>query len=346
MIRCPPKQAPARDAGRDRDGTAMDTTRRRALGLAAAAAAFPLTARAQPRQPDGPVTLIVGSTPGTGNDILARLMAPFLSQRLGQPVVVENRTGASGVIAAQAVNRAAPDGRTLLVLGDPFVTNPSLMPSLPFDPLSGFSFLINLAFGQIVLTVRSDLPAQDVRGFVELAKSRPGQMTYASPGSGTPHHMIMELFRLNTGITLTHVPYRGSAQAVQDVLGRRVDAMMLPVHVALPLARDRQLRILAIGSDARVPEAPEIPTLAEAGFPMSNVTLWYGVFGPPGMAPEMTARLNTEVNAWLALPETRERLRGQGMVAGGGTPVAFRRQIAADITHWARVIREGNIKAE
>jgi tripartite-type tricarboxylate transporter receptor subunit TctC len=328
----------------------MQTTRRRALGAGLStlsAAALPLSARAQTaRQPDGPITLIVGSTPATGNDILARLMAPFLQQRLGQSVVVDNRTGASGVIAAGAVNRAAPDGRTLLVLGDPFVTNPSLMPSLPFDPITGFTHIINLAYGAIVLTVRADLPVQDVRGFVELARARPDALNYASPGAGTPHHMIMELFKLNTGTRMTHVPYRGSGQAVQDLVGRRVDAMMLPVHVALPQARDRQIRILAIGSDQRVPEAPEIPTLAEAGFPMTNVTLWYGLFGPPGMAPELTQRLNGEVNAWLALPETRERLRGQGMVAGGGTPEAFRQQITADIAHWARVIREGGIKAE
>lgn len=329
----------------------MTTTRRHAIaaGLSALAiSTLPGTLRAQGgiQQPDGPVTLIVGSTPGTGNDILARLMAPFLQQRLGQPVVVENRTGASGVIAAQAVSRAAPDGRTLLVLGDPFVTNPSLMPNLPFDPVNGFTFLVNLAYGLIVLAVRTDLPASDVRSLVEMAKARPSQLTYASPGSGTPHHMIMELFRLNTRIELTHVPYRGSAQAVQDLLGKRVDAMMLPVHVALPLARDRQIRILAIGSEQRVPEAPDVPTLAEAGFPMTNVTLWYGLFGPPGMPAPLTQRLNAEVNAWLALSETKERLRQQGMVAGGGTPDAFREQIVGDIRHWARVIREGGIKAD
>jgi tripartite-type tricarboxylate transporter receptor subunit TctC len=325
----------------------MRTTRRQAIATGLAALVAPGVAGAQGvRQPDGSVTLIVGSTAGTGNDILARLMAPFLSQRFGQPVVVDNRTGASGVIAAQAVNRAAPDGRTMLVLGDPFVTNPSLMPNLPFDPVGGFTFLANLAYGAIVLAVRTDLPAQDVRGFVDLAKARPGQLNYASPGNGTPHHMIMELFRLNTGITLTHVPYRGSAQAVQDLIGKRVEAMMLPVHVALPLARDRQIRILAIGSDRRPPEAPEIPTLAEAGFAMTNVTLWYGLFGPPGMAPELVQRINAEVNAWLALPETQERLRGQGMTAGGGTPEAFRTQIVDDIAHWAQVIRDGGIRAD
>jgi tripartite-type tricarboxylate transporter receptor subunit TctC len=329
----------------------ISATRRHALAaglsMLAAGTVLPGAPRAQAaKQPNGPVTLIVGSTPGTGNDILARLMAPFLQQRLGQPVVVENRTGASGVIAAQAVSRAEPDGRTLLVLGDPFVTNPSLMPSLPFDPVAGFTFVINLAHGLVVLAVRPDLAAQDVRGFVEMAKARPGQMNYASPGSGTPHHMIMELFRLNTRIGLTHVPYRGSSQAVQDLIGRRVDAMMLPVHVALPLARDRQIRILAIGSERRAAEAPEIPTFAEAGFPMSNVTLWYGLFGPPGMAPELTRRLNAEANAWLAQPETQERLRGQGMIAGGGTPEAFREQIVTDIRKWASVIREGGIKAD
>lgn len=333
----------------------MVTTRRHALAAGVSALSASMLAlggggaRAQgtaTRQPNGPVTLIVGSTPGTGNDILARLMAPFLAQRLGQPVVVENRTGASGVIAAQAVSRAAPDGRTLLVLGDPFVTSPSLMPSLPYDPENGFTFVVNLAYGLVVLAVRPDLPAGDVKSFVELARSRPGELDYASPGNGTPHHMIMELFRQNTRIDMHHVPYRGSAQAVQDLIGRRVDAMMLPVHVALPLARDQQIRILAIGSDQRVPEAPEVPTLTEAGFPMANVTLWYGLFGPPGMPGELTQRLNAEVNAWLALPETRERLRTQGMVAGGGTPEEFRQQIAADIRHWARVIRDGGIKAE
>lgn len=324
----------------------MSTTRRAILAAGAASLALPGAPRAQTRLPDGPVTLIVGSTAGTGNDILARLMQPFLAQRLGQSVVVDNRTGASGVIAAQAVNRAAPDGRTLLVVGDPFVTTPSLLPSLPYDPLNGFTFIANLAYGAIVLAVRTDLPAQDVRGFVEMAKAAPGRLNYATPGNGTPHHMIMELFRLNTGIELTHVPYRGAAQAIQDLVGRRVEAMMLPVHVALPLARDRQIRILAIGTERRSPEAPEIPTLAEAGFPMTNVTLWFGLFGPPGMPAELTQRLNAEVNAWLALPETQERLRTQGMMPGGGTPEAFRRQIAADIGHWARVIREGGIKAD
>ncbi|UFN47879.1 tripartite tricarboxylate transporter substrate binding protein [Roseomonas sp. OT10] len=324
-------------------------TRRRAaavasLGLAAFA---PLTLRAQPaRQPDGPVALIVGSTPGTGNDILARLMSPFLQARLGQPVVVDNRTGASGMIAAQAVNRAAPDGRTLLVLGDPFVTSPGLTPNLPYDPVAGFSFIVRLASGLVVLAVKPDSPARDLRGFVELARAQPGALSYASPGSGTPHHMIMELFKLTNRLDLLHVPYRGSAQAVQDLIGRRVDAMMLPIHVALPLAKDGQIRILAVGSERRAEEAPEVPTFAEAGFPMQNVTLWYGLFGPPGMPPELIARLNAEVNAWLALPETRERLRSQGMTPDGGTPEAFRAQIVSDIALWGRVIREGNIKAD
>jgi tripartite-type tricarboxylate transporter receptor subunit TctC len=320
-------------------------TRRTALlgGLVAWGAAGP-AARAAGAQPDGPVTLVVGSTPGTGNDTLARLMLPFLQQRLGQPVVAENRTGASGVIAAQYVSRAAPDGRTLLVLGDPFVTSPSLMPNLPYKPDTGFTFISMLAYGLVVLAVRSDLPAKDVRELVALAKAKPGELNYASPGNGTPHHMIMALFGVTTGVEMNHVPYSGSAQAIQDLLGRRVDAMMLPVHVALPLMRAGQIRVLAIGSEARAEEAPDIPTLTEAGFPMDNVTLWYGLFGPPGMAPDTTSRINAEVNAWLVLPETREKLRAQGMVPGGGTPDAFRERMLHDIAHWGRVVKQANIQ--
>jgi tripartite-type tricarboxylate transporter receptor subunit TctC len=313
-------------------------------GLAAVGVSGPLATRAAGRQPEGPVTLVVGSTPGTGNDTLARLMAPYLQQKLGQPVVAENRTGASGVIAAQYVSRAAPDGRTLLVLGDPFVTSPSLMPSLPYKPETGFTFIGMLAYGLVVLAVRSDLPAKSLRDFVALAKSKPGELNYASPGNGTPHHMIMALFGVTTGIEMNHVPYSGSAQAIQDLLGRRVDAMMLPVHVALPLMRAEQIRVLAVGSETRAPEAPEIPTLAEAGYPMENVTLWYGLFGPPGMPEDTTRRINAEVNNWLALADTKERLRTQGMVPGGGTPEAFRERMLHDIGYWAQIVKQAGIQ--
>ena len=271
-------------------------------------------------------------------------IAPYLQQRLGQPVVAENRTGASGVIAAQYVSRAAPDGRTLLVLGDPFVTSPSLMPSLPYKPETGFTFIGMLAYGLVVLAVRSDLPATSVRDLVTLAKSRPGELNYASPGNGTPHHMIMALFGLTTGIEMNHVPYSGSSQAIQDLLGRHVDAMMLPVHVALPLMRAGQVRVLAAGSESRAPEAPEIPTLAETGYPMENVTLWYGLFGPPGLSEDTTRRINAEVNAWLTLPDTEERLRAQGMVPDGGTPETFRDRMLHDIDHWAQVVRQAGIQ--
>ncbi|HEY8612187.1 MAG TPA: tripartite tricarboxylate transporter substrate binding protein, partial [Roseomonas sp.] len=337
---------PARRKGRFRTLTRRHAATAALAALAAPTIKPPVALAQGTRLPDGPVNVIVGSTPGTGNDILARLMAPFLQQRLGQPVVVENRTGASGIIAAQAVSRAAPDGRTLLVLGDPFVTSPGLTANLPYDPESSFTFIIRLASGLVVLAVKPDSPAQDLRGFVELARARPGQLNYASPGNGTPHHMIMELFKLTNRLNITHVPYRGSSQAVQDLIGRRVDAMMLPVHVALPLARDGQIRILAIGADRRVEEAPAVPTMAEAGFPMTNATLWYGLFGPANMPDAVTRRLNAEVNAWLALPETKERLRSQGMVADGGTPEEFAEGIRRDLRHWGNVIREAGIKAE
>ena len=317
------------------------------LTLAAPAAGQESTQEAgTTRLPDGPVNIIVGSAPGTGNDILARLMQPYLQQRLGQPVVVENRVGASGIIAAQAVSRAAPDGRTLLVMGDPFVTSPSLTKSLPYDPVAGFSFLIRLASGVVVLAVKADPPANDLRGFVELARARPGRLNYASPGNGTPHHMIMELFKVTNHLDIAHVPYRAASQAIQDLIGKRIDAMMLPVHVALPMAREGQVRILAIAADKRSAEAPEVPTMAEAGFPMTSATLLFGLFGPANMPPALVTRINAAVNGWLSLPETKERLRSQGMVADGGTPEAFRQGIVNDIAHWAGVIREAGITAD
>lgn len=326
-------------------------TRRQAAAAGLSALAAPALAQesgpgSAARLPDGPVNVIVGSAPGTGNDILARLMQPYLQQRLGQPVVVENRVGASGIIAAQAVSRAVPDGRTLLVMGDPFVTSPSLSRSLPYDPVAGFSFLIRLASGFVVLAVKADSPAQDLRGFIDLARASPGRLNYASPGNGTPHHMIMEMFKVTNHLDIAHVPYRAASQALQDLIGKRIDAMMVPVHVALPMAREGQVRILAIAAEKRSAEAPDVPTMAEAGFPMPSATLWFGLFGPANMPPALVARINAAVNGWLALPETKERLRSQGMVADGGTPEAFRQGIVNDIAHWAGVIREAGITAD
>ncbi len=316
---------------------------RRTLLAAALAAPATRPAGAQPRLPDGPVTLVVPYTPGTSQDLLARLLAPSLGARLGQAVIVDNRAGASGVIGTGAVARAAPDGRMLMINGVPFVMNPPFMRNLPYDPARSFTPVVRLASGNVMLVVQPDVPARSVAEFVALARARPGALDYASPGNGTAQHMTMELFRLTTGITLNHVPYRATAPAVQDLIGRRLAVMMLPVPVALPLMRAGQVHGLAIGAETRSPEAPEVPTLAEAGVRTGDLTLWYGLFGPAGMPPDLVAWLNDAANAWLAEPATRGALSAGGLIPAGGTAEAFRDLVAAELPRWARVVRESGI---
>ncbi len=323
----------------------MNTTRRRLL-LAAAAAA-PLPALAQGRTlPDGPVTLVVPVTPSTAQDTLARLMAPALQELFGQPVVVENRTGASGVIGTNAVARAVPDGRMLLMQGANFVMSPPLMANLPYDPVRQFIPIVRVADGNSVLVVRPDLPVRDLAEFVALAKSKPGDLDYGSPGNGTAPHMSMALLMLAAGIELNHIPYRGTAPAIQDLLGRRIAAMILPVSVVLPLARDNQVKMLAVTADARWPDLPDVPTLAEAGYPQATNTIFYGLYGPAGLPAELVQRVNAGVNAWLARPETRQAILNQGLNPVGGPQEAFAEAVRAELRRWADVVREGRIKPD
>ncbi len=321
----------------------QDVSRRRLAVLAA----LPLLAGiAHAQQPDGPVTIVVPYTPGTGPDILARLAAPVLQAQLGHPVVVDNRAGASGNIGSQYVARAAPDGRTLMMQVNTFVMNPSLFRQVPYDAVNAFTPIALLTRGDLALVVNPDVAARDVRDFVALAKARPGALDYASPGNGTPQHLGMALFAQTAGVELTHIPYRGSAPAIQDLIGRRVAAMFLPIHTALPLAQAGQIRMLALGSETRAASAPDLPTLAEAGFPGVQADLWYGLLGPAGLPPPLVARLNGILNAWLAEPATAEALRAQGMVPTPATPAAFAELIARDHARWARVIRDAGIRAD
>ena len=318
-------------------------TRRRLAALAALAA---MPAQAQPSLPDGPVTIVVPYTPGTGPDILARLVAPVLQARLGQAVVVENRAGASGNIGSQFVARAAPDGRTLMLQVNTFVMNPSLFRQVPYDPVASFTPVARLTVGDLVLVVNPDIPAETPRAFAELARGRSGGLDYASPGNGTPQHLAMELFRLTAGVPMNHVPYRGSAPAIQDLIGRRVAAMVLPVHTAVPLARDGRVRMLAVGSARRVDAAPEVPTMAEAGFPEVEVDLWYALLGPAGMPAELVRRLNADLNAWLADPASSAALVAQGMVPTPAAPAELAELIRRDLGRWADVVRRAGITVD
>ncbi len=312
---------------------------RRRLGLAAAAL---LTAPAAAQ--DGPVTLVVPFTPGTGMDILARLFSPYLQHRLEQPVVVDNKPGASGNIGTQQVGRAPPDGRTLMVHANTFVTNVPLFTPPPYDPIRGFTPIILLTEGDLVLCTNMDVQAATAQQLVDLAKR--GPVDYASPGVGTPQHLAMALFGLEAKVELNHIPYRGSAPALQDLVGKRVHAMAMPITTALPLAAQGRIRMMAVGSPQRAPIAPDVPTFAEAGFPGVQVGFWYPVFGPPNMAPALVERFNLILNEWLREPETAARLRDQGMSPRGGAPQVLADLVRDDLARWTRVIREAKITAE
>ena len=319
---------------------------RRHFGLAAALGAATASTQAQEQiqEIDGPVTLVVPFTPGTGMDILARMFAPYLQQRLGQPVVVDNKSGASGNIGTVVAGRAAPDGRTLLVQANTFVTNVPLFQPAPYDPIRGFSPIIVLTNGELVLCVNMDVQAASAGQLVELTKR--GPVDYASPGVGTPQHLAMALFGLEAKVDFNHIPYRGSTPALQDVIGRRVHAMAMPMTTALPLAAQGRVRMLAVGSAQRVPAAPDVPTFIEAGFPGVQVGFWYPVFGPPNMATSLVARFNSVLNDWLREADTLVKLRDQGMTPVGGPPAALAERVSADLARWTRVIRDAKITAE
>ena len=321
-------------------------TRRHWLAMALLAASG--VAQAQAPAPGGeqPLRLIVPFTPGTGIDLIARTVGPKLSERLKRPVVVENRVGASGNIGTEAVVRAAPDGNTLLVSVNTLVMNRSLYPQAGFDPVRDLTPVSLTSWGQLILVTHPKSGFATPADLVAAAKKAPGRLNYASPGVGTPHHLSMELFKSTAGVFLTHIPYRGTGPAVADMLGGQVDAMFLPIHVALPQVRAGKLVALGIGSDKRHPLLPDVPTLTEAKAGNVNVDMWYGIFAPKGMPAAQVASLNREINDILAGEDVKKAFSGQGMDPSTGTPEAFGRLVAQDADRWAKLIKAQNIKAE
>jgi tripartite-type tricarboxylate transporter receptor subunit TctC len=295
---------------------------------------------------DGPIRLIVPFTPGTGIDLIARTVGPKLSERLKRPVVVENRAGASGNIGTEAVVRAAPDGSTLLVSVNTLVMNRSLYPQLNFDPVRDLEPVSLTSWGQLILVTHPRSGFKTANDLVEAARKAPGKLNYASPGVGTPHHLSMELLKSTAKVFLTHIPYRGTGPAVTDMLGGQMDAMFLPIHVALPQVRSGRLLALGIGSEKRHPLLPEVPTLSEAKAGDVNVDMWYGIFAPKGMPAAQVAMLNREINDILRSEDVQKAFAGQGMDPASNTPDGFGRLVAKDADRWAALIKTQGIKAE
>jgi tripartite-type tricarboxylate transporter receptor subunit TctC len=324
---------------------------RRTAALTIAALALAGTgASAQPQAPaasaQAQLRLIVPFTPGTGIDLIARTVGPKLGERLGRVVVVDNRAGASGNIGTEAVVRARPDGTTLLVSVNTLVMNASLYPKLPFDPVKDLVPVSLTSWGQLLLVANPKAGFRTAEDLIKAARATPGRINYASPGVGTPHHLSMELFKATNGVFLTHIPYRGTAGAVTDLLGGQVDAMFLPIHVALPHVKAGKLVALGVGSDKRHPLLPDVPTLEQARAGKINVAMWYGIFAPPGTPPDFVARLNTELKDILGQPDVRAAFLTQGMDPATSTPAEFQQLVAQDAKRWAALIQSQRITAE
>ena len=316
-----------------------------AIALSACLVAAATTALAQ-GYPSRPIRVVVPFTPGTGMDIIARNVGPKLSERLGQPVVIDNRPGASGNLGAELVAKSAPDGHTMMISGNPLIVSAHLYRNVPFKPLADFSPISLAAWGTLMLVANPGTKINSVADLIAQAKANPGKISYGSPGIGTPHHMSMELLKQTAGVYLTHIPYRGTAPAVTDLLGGQVDAMFLPIHVALPHVKSGKLVALGIGSDKRHPLLPDLPTLKEARAGDVNVDMWFGIFAPPGTPADQVQRLNRELRDILATPEVRTAFQSQGMDPASSSPEEFSRLVTRDADRWAGLIRTANIRAE
>ena len=321
--------------------------RRRRLLLAAASAALPSAARAQAAwAPERPVRLIVGFAAGGSTDVTARLVAAALGERLGQPVVVENRPGAGGNIAAEAAARAAPDGHTLLMgVSGILAANPALYRNLPFDPVREFAPISQIAFIPNLVVVHPDLPAADLAGFVAHAKANAGRVHYGSAGNGTSLHLAGALLAARAGLALVHVPYRGGAPATTDLLSGKIQMLASPLVEVVAHVQAGRLRPLAVTTARRSPLLPDVPTVAET-IPGFEVALWNGLLAPAGTPPPAIARFAAEAAAALRRAELRNKLAEQGSEPAPSTPEEFARFIRAEIPRWTEIVRLSGATAD
>jgi tripartite-type tricarboxylate transporter receptor subunit TctC len=314
------------------------------LGLLALLAAG--SSIAQTNYPEKPIRIVVGFSPGGTVDTVGRLLAQKLTEMLGKPVVVENISGASGNIATERVARAAPDGYTLTLMGEgQVVVNPSLY-KLTYDQVRDFAPISQVMVQAYLLVVNNVVPARSVEELDALAKAQPGALTFASNGNGGGPHMAGELFKSVAGIDIRHIPYKGGALAMPDLLGARVTMMFASPSSVLPMVRDGKLRALAVTSLKRSSAAPALPTIAESGYPGFEVTNWNGLLAPAKTPAAIIRKLHLEIVKVLALSGTRARLVDLGMEAIGSSPDEFAATINRDIAKWAKVIRQAEIRAD
>ena len=314
-----------------------------AAGTAASAAPW---AAAQ-SLPDQPLRWIVPYPAGGRTDVLARTVAEAMRETLGQQVVIDNRPGASTNIGAQIVATAKPDGGTFMSADNAVLAfNEHLFSKLPFNPEKDFTYIGGISRFPLALVVHPGFEAQTLKDFIAYAKANPGKLNYASPGNGSPHHLAMEMFKLRTGTFITHIPYRGAAPAMQDVMGGQVPCMFLDLAAGLPVIQSGKVRALAIGSAQRATQLPNVPTLAEGGVKNSEVFAFQGILAPAGLPSATTGRLNAELNKALDSEAVKKRMADFSMEALPGTPDQFRAFARAESKRWGEIIRTVGIKLD
>jgi tripartite-type tricarboxylate transporter receptor subunit TctC len=301
---------------------------------------------AQTTYPTQVIKIVVPFTPGTGMDTIARVIGPRLSERLGQPVVVQNQPGASGNIGAETVAKSNPDGYTLLMGANTMLIASQLYKNVGFDPVRDFAPVSMAAYGSLMLVANPKTGIKSLADLIKEAKAKPGAISFGSPGVGTPHHMAMELFKLESNTFMLHVPYRGTAGYTQDLLGGELNVGFLPVHIAQGFVKSGRLNALAVGSPKRHPVAPDVPTFEEVGVKRVDVDLWYGFFAPSKTPSAVITRLNTEMAAILRQPEVKDILGKAGLDASASTPVELSAIVAKDYPRWGTVIRIKQITAD
>ena len=301
---------------------------------------------AQSAYPTQNIKIVVPFTPGTGMDTIARVVAPRLAERLGQSVVVQNQPGASGNIGADAVAKSTADGYTILMGANTMLMASHMYKSVSFDPVKDFSSVSMAAYGSLMLVAHPKTGIKTVAELVSQVRAKPGSVSFGSPGVGTPHHMAMELFKLETNTFMLHVPYRGSAGYTQDLLGGELNVGFLPVHIAQGFVKSGRLNALAVGSPKRHPVAPDVPTFEEMGVKRIDVDLWYAFFVPSKTPSAVVSRLNTEMAAILRQADVKEILGKAGLDAVASTPPELAAIVAKDYPRWGAVIRTKQISAD
>jgi len=290
--------------------------------------------------------MLVGFPPGGSTDLFARAISEQLSQAWGQPVVVENRGGANGIIATEALAKSQPDGHTLMMTISSHVTNRALYPNLPYDPLREFAPISLVARAPFAIVTNPAFPARSIADLIRLAREQPGQINYGSPGTGSSQQLAVELLASMAGIKLNHVSYRGGAPALTDLVAGVIPLSLLTTTQVLPQVQEGKVRALAVTSTARSPLLPDIPTVAEAGVPGYEADVWYGVIAPRGTPEPVAARIHADIARVLATPAMRERFASQDATIVNEAPQAFAELMRAEDAKWSRLIRDANIRVE